>query len=440
MRPTFSGRILPARTADWVFIGIVILVLGMVAYTYGGNNPPVLGHSYEELEWITTQVLNSCPYSLFLKNVGYCESTCPVGYYVVSGNCGSTHAGDVQWSLNGASLDHASWQCFSKSLIPGETIVSSAECLKVGDYSPISTPPACGNFKVEAGEECDAWNDYACPGKCGLPNSGDPCSCVSSSGVCGDGVANSLNDQGDFEVCDYPGGTLYNKSSLSPSEITSVNSLLIGNINTNPLSPPGISCSDFIDPIHTMWEYENTGTYVPYYFPDCPLPVNNVSCTDNCSGFDVSLCVPTCGGGTPEWDPDGDLYPIDNIGYPPGDYYGPYYPASEISGGSNGSGVGVTCGMGDPQRVNAMGWPIGLDGDGDGGNVDADAGEECDGGSPGQQSTHCSGLISCGEGETPGCGTNCKCECKSCDEIDWNGDDGTPATEGNGTPPPDSGC
>jgi hypothetical protein len=361
--------------------------------------PSLLGQTSGEIAFQTTSVTQSC-------TTNYCEAVCPNGYYAISGSCDSPNG--TRWNMAGISSNHQSWRCFDDSFSSG-TLTAAVSCMKVGNWSPISSPSTCGNYFVESGEECDQENDSLCPGLCSPSGNFDQCTCQTGNGFCGDGVADSLNNEGLFEVCDG----------------SSINSLFSG--YSPPLFTPPLDCSDFLDPFAT--EYNGYSTY----FPDCG---KWVSCSA-CLGFDISQCTPTCDGTNPPWDPNGDHYPLKG-GYPPGNYYDPNHPSNISSGASEGgSGPGgLTCGMSDPQRVNALGYPIGKDADGDGANVDTSAGEECDGGTPAQQADNCAGQIACGPGETPACGTGCKCECKSCEEVDWDG----PTIPGNGTPPADNLC
>ena len=384
--PSPSSSSVRVITPRLLLVGL-LLVLGAFVFAYAGGIPFLLGHSSDELALIQQVKSATCTTS-------YCATACDVGYYATSGYCATASLSPTRWNVIGVTSDHQGWECYNSALPTGQSVTATAVCTRVGDWVALPSIPLCGNGHREGSESCDGDQDSLCPGFCN-----DSCTCTpfSPGTFCGDNVAQSPNSLGQYEVCDG----------------SSVNEVFDGFF----LFP--LTCADFLDP---------TSSSPPQFFPECSAPV---SCRDDCTGFDISQCLISGSSCTESFETDS--------GYPPGDYSLPGYPTTPSGQGGGGGPWGLVCGMSDPQRVNDLGFPIGKDGDGDGGNVDASAGEQCDGGSPGQQSSACSGK-ECGGGQTAQCGTGCQCVCTPCEDIDWNGDDGTPSTEGNGTPPPDSGC
>lgn len=407
---------------------IALLFLLLIIGFASGAIPNIFGHTGEEVALLTTTVTNNCP------TREMCSAICPSGYYASAGSCAANHSANVRWNVSGVSADHQSWDCFdgSAASMTADAVTATVQCVKVGSWIALNPLPTCGNYKVEPGEACDRLNADACPGLCA-----SDCTCSTPTGFCGDGTANLPNSDGLFEVVDEDGDGTWEGSEVSGS---------FGSYwDDNPLNafPFWPDCTDFLDP------YASAYNDAPTYFPNCAGSILKGSAS--CAGFDLSQCKPSCFG-DPPWGNEG--YPLNGAAYPPGNYTDPNHLSNQLPGGDGGAG-GLTCGMSDPNNLDVYGYPKGKNGVpdeqdsdfledqgqtdptyGENGATDASAGEQCDGGSPTSQMNACSGQITCGSGEVAQCGTNCKCECVSCELIDWNG---KPDTDGDGEPDNDNG-
>lgn len=80
-----------------------------------------------------------------------------------------------------------------------------SDCGLLDDLKQVAAglPGSCGNNITEAGEQCDMYDDAACPGLC-RPD----CSCMTggqpNTGVCGDLIVQQPNSNGKFEECEPP--------------------------------------------------------------------------------------------------------------------------------------------------------------------------------------------------------------------------------------------
>ena len=117
---------------------LFLLIVGVGVIAYNTNNPPVMGHSSEEVKLVLTARTFNCP--LPITGPGTCIATCLVNERVAGGSC-SADFGYAYRSI-GYSVSSPGglpgWECYDPNAGPPTgtppavlRVVARANCLAV---------------------------------------------------------------------------------------------------------------------------------------------------------------------------------------------------------------------------------------------------------------------------------------------------------------------